>query len=48
MVEKADRNRMIYLLWRDEQMTFAGIGRRFGLTRERIRQIVLKEKEKNV
>mgnify|MGYP003624825991 FL=1 len=48
MVEQADRNRMIYLLWRDEHMTFAGIGRRFGLTRERIRQIVLKEKEKNV
>ena len=46
MVEQADRNQTIYLLWRDEHMTFAGIGRRFGLSRERIRQIVQKENTK--
>lgn len=34
------RNREIYNLWFHKRMTFAAIGIRYGLSRERIRQIV--------
>lgn len=34
------RNRKIYEAWSKQRMTFTAIGRIYGLSRERIRQIV--------
>lgn len=42
------RNREIYLLWFDRRMTFTAIGIRYGLSRERIRQIVRQVEAKHV
>tara|TARA_R110000796_G_scaffold96823_1_gene203472 strand:+ start:2916 stop:3059 length:144 start_codon:yes stop_codon:yes gene_type:complete len=39
-----ERNAEIYRLRTEEHMTLAAIGRRYGVTRERIRQIVKKIK----
>jgi len=43
----AKRNREIFNLWFHKRMTFAAIGKRYGLSRERIRQIV-RQVEANV
>jgi len=43
-----ERDAKIYRLWHEEKMTFAGIGRRYGLSRERVRQICMREHEKRV
>ena len=40
MEEKIDRNNEIFRLWNEDRMTFAAIGNRYNLTRERVRQIV--------
>ena len=42
------RDQEIFDLWSVQKMTFAAIGRRFKLTRERIRQIVRKQQSGRV
>ena len=42
------RNRKIYEAWSKQRMTFTAIGRIYGLTRERIRQIVRQIEAENV
>tara|TARA_R110000796_G_scaffold84919_3_gene184654 strand:- start:7595 stop:7756 length:162 start_codon:yes stop_codon:yes gene_type:complete len=49
--EKVERNATIYKMFLRDRMTLAAIGRRFDLTRERVRQIVNKQRalhKKNV
>lgn len=40
---KAERNREILRLYRDERLTYSEIAKRFGLSVERVRQIVRDE-----
>lgn len=42
------RNKEIYGLWKRKRMTFTAIGVIYGLTRERIRQIIRQIEEENV
>ena len=42
------RNKEIYDLWKRKRMTFTAIGVIYGLTRERIRQIIRQIEEENV
>lgn len=42
------RNKDIYDLWKRNRMTFTAIGVIYGLTRERIRQIVRQIEKENV
>lgn len=42
------RDQEIFALWSVQKMTFAAIGRRFELSRERIRQIVRKQQSGRV
>ena len=42
------RNQEIFNLWSKKHMTFTAIGLRYGLSRERIRQIVRKIEAENV
>ena len=42
------RNRKIYEAWSEKRMTFTAIGRIYGLSRERIRQIVRQIEAENV
>jgi len=44
----SERNQEIYNLWVNQRMTFSGIGLRYNLTRERIRQIVREIEAENV
>jgi len=43
-----NRDEEIVHLWKNELMTLSAIGKRFGLTRERVRQIVSKKRTQNV
>jgi len=42
------RDAEILRLWKEELMTLAAIGRKYGLSRERVRVIVAKQRAKNV
>jgi|TARA_R110002110_G_scaffold1339_4_gene5597 DNA-directed RNA polymerase sigma subunit (sigma70/sigma32) len=43
-----ERDEEILRLWKEELMTLSAIGKKYGLTRERVRQIVAKQRAKNV
>lgn len=43
--ERAEKRRRTILRERDEKRTYAAIGREHGVTRERVRQIILRARE---
>jgi DNA-directed RNA polymerase sigma subunit (sigma70/sigma32) len=43
-----ERDAEMLRLWKEELMTLSAIGRKYGLSRERVRQIVNKQRTKNV
>lgn len=43
MSETSKRNEIIFKMWKQDRMTMSAIARLFGLSRERIRQIVRRE-----
>lgn len=43
-----ERDAEMLRLWKEELMTLSAIGRKYGLSRERVRQIVKKQRTKNV
>lgn len=46
MTDTSKRNEIIFRMWKEDRMTMAAISRLFGISRERVRQIVRRQEAK--